>query len=309
MLQNNNHRRVLNYGLLLLAILIQSCAVNLPAVRDFSKTTIAATDTFDNISDDLPKSCVRRVELTYEGQKIVTNGETVEYSDKYKRALADCNDLKINLIGIVEANDVLQAYAEALGKLASDDVVTFTTELEALRSNLGQINIRGSNPFTGARADAVFDLAGFLLNAAANGYRQKELIETIQIGQKHIGPLIEGLSAIADDYRLRILELEKDKIRRYQVELLDARDEANDESIIKVFDEKLFVTQNMIQAINEKDKAAADYQEILNKILATHTSLSKSTSELNSALLLALIQDYAKQLKPLIINIREAYSN
>ncbi len=309
MINRQISRNVSYASLLLIVFLLQACAANLPAVRDFSKTTLVATDTFNNISDDLPKSCLRRVELTFEGKKVVIEEGIVRFSEKYKQALATCNDLKISLVGMIEANNVLQGYAEALGKLASDDVATFTTELEALRSNIGKINIKGSNPFTGIRADAVFNLASFLLNAVANGYRQKELIETIQMGQKHIGPLTEGLSAVADDYRIRILKLDKDKIRRFQVGILDDLDIANEKVEKKVLSEKLFETQKMIEAIDEKDKATSDYQEILIKIVTTHTKLSEQSNNLESQALIALIQSYAEQLIPLINNIREAYSN
>src|SRR5262245_60873121 len=56
-------RRLGALASLAIIVLLQGCVANLPAVRDFSQNTIVAAASFDSIADDLPKSCIRRVEL------------------------------------------------------------------------------------------------------------------------------------------------------------------------------------------------------------------------------------------------------
>jgi hypothetical protein len=266
-----------------------------------------AADSFDRIADDIPKSCLRRVELTFEGRKVAIVSGQVEYSGEYIKSLATCYDLKNSLDGILGANEVLKGYAEALGELASDDVVTFTAELNTLRSNLNKVNLNGSNAFEGERADAVFNLARFLVNAAASGYRQRELKRTIEIGHQHIGPIIEGLIAVTQDYEA-VLRNERLKIERVQIELVDEREKTEQKGALQDIDDKLFETKRMIESTEARDRAGEDYIIVLRKIKETHDQLYQSINELNSGLLISIIQDYSRQLVPLINNIREAYS-
>src|SRR5262249_45998543 len=141
-------RRLVALASLAIIVLFQGCVANLPAVRDFSRNTIVAAASFDSIADDLTKSCIRRVELELApDEKIIVENKRVEYAPEYVTALSKCTILKNSLDGILQVNAVLKGYAEALGKLASDDAVTFTQEVDALEANLKQININGRNPF------------------------------------------------------------------------------------------------------------------------------------------------------------------
>ncbi len=72
-------------GLFLVILLAEGCAQNLPAVREFSQATVAASNSFDTISDDIPKSCIRRVdaEEDFKGERIVIVDDSVEFSKEY----------------------------------------------------------------------------------------------------------------------------------------------------------------------------------------------------------------------------------
>ena len=116
-------------GLFLVILLVQGCAQNLPAVREFSQATVVASSSFNTIADDLPKSCIRRVDAEegFKGERIVIVDDNVEFSKEYKDKLSTCDALKESLNGITAANDVLKGYAQAIGQLASDEAVTFTS--------------------------------------------------------------------------------------------------------------------------------------------------------------------------------------
>jgi hypothetical protein len=296
---------------LLFLFLIQGCVANLPAVRDFSQTTVMATSSFNNIADDLPKSCIRRVELSFPpDEKITVKGcSSVEYSTEYENALSKCDGLKNSLDGIIMVNNVLRGYAEALGKLASDEPVTFTEQTSALESSVKRININGKNPFDGPRATAVTGLAKFLFNAAVMGYRQKILEETIRIGHEPLKQIIGGLRDVAGDYQA-ILRNEKQNVVTVQNILIAQKKMTENELKLgdAEIDEKLYQTKQMIELIEAKDKAAEDYKIILEKIAGAHEQLYVSTNDLNSALLIAEIGKYSGELIPLVNNITEAFS-
>ncbi|MGH7901721.1 MAG: hypothetical protein ACRENZ_08285 [Thermodesulfobacteriota bacterium] len=306
----------LHASILFVLLFSQGCVANLPAVREFSVTTITASSTFDVIADDLPKSCKRRVEISFipsPSDKLTIEDNRVEYSTEYLDALSKCDDLETSLNGIIEVNNVLKEYAEAIGELASDDVVTFTQELDALESSMKQISINGNNPFDGPRAVAVSSLAKFLFNAAINGYRQKKLKETIQMGNEPLIEITVGLSDVASDYQV-ILRNEIQNVKALQANLiLQRKKPENEREFFKLsdaeIDEQLFVSKQMIEFIEIRVNAAEDYENILRKIAEIHEQLYLNTNNLNSARLISEIQAYASELIPLINNIREAYSH
>jgi hypothetical protein len=289
-------------------LLFHGCtAANLPTVRDFSQKTVVAAGTLDNIADDLPKSCVRRVGLEFApDEKLTIENNKVEYTEEYQAALAKCDTLKQSLNGILEVNAVLKGYAEALGQLASDDAVTFTQELDALEATLRTIDINGSNPFDGARAEAVSSLARYLSNAALNGYRQKELRETIAIGHEHLDGIIGGLDAVAGDYQA-LLRNERQNVVTHQNLIIIQRKKGGNAADL---DDKLLATKQAIESVATRERAADDYRKILAKLGETHKALyvSATSDELDSALLIAEIQKYAAELTPLINEIRVAYA-
>ena len=289
-------------------LLVHGCTANIPAVRDFSKETIVAAGTFDNVADDLPKSCTRRVGLEFApDEKLTIERNTVEYTQEYRDALAKCDSLKQSLNGILEVNAVLKGYAEALGQLASDDAVTFTAEMDALEASLARIEINGNNPFGGARAAAVSGLARYLSNAALNGYRQKELRKTIEIGQQHLDEIVGGLDDVAGDYQA-LLRNEKQNVVTHQNLIIVQRKKGGSTADL---DDKLLQTKLAIESIETRERAADDYKRILAKVAETHKGLyvSATSDELDSALLIAEIQRYVAELTPLINQIRVAYAD
>jgi hypothetical protein len=292
-------------ALFLVVVLAQGCAQNLPAVREFSQATVSASGPFISIADDLPMSCIRRVDVAFRGEKVTITDDKVEYTKAYKNQLTTCDMIKESLDGIIEANNVLKGYAEALGQLASDNPVTFTSEIDALEANLQKIDVKGNKPFESPRAAAVSGLATFLTNAAANGYGQKKLKETINVAQPYLGRLVDGLTAVVGDYR-SMLEDEKIQVEFDQTKLLRNLNNKNGEP--GELNENLFQNKLLIESIEAKQKASDDYVKILKNIADTHTKLYESSSQLNSRQLIILIQNYVQELMPLLNNLRMAFN-
>lgn len=220
-----------------------------------------------------------------------------------------CDALKESLNGITAANGVLKGYAQAIGQLASDEAVTFTSEIDALEASLRGINIGGDKPFEGPKVTAVSELARFLSNAAVRGYRQKKLKETIEAANPYLENLIDGLIAVSGDYQA-VLRGEEQQVRNVQVNLVIEGEKPENKGRIqeREMDERLFRTKREMEIIESKRKAVEDYKMVLKKISETHGELYKNKNQLNSEALIPLIQDYAKQLIPLINSIKEAFA-
>ncbi|MDA2919086.1 hypothetical protein MYX76_06260 [Desulfobacterota bacterium AH_259_B03_O07] len=323
------YQRILSVNILLLiSYLLQSCTVNLPAVREFSKATVASSSSFDGLVDDLPKSCFRRASFTLPGDKFLLEPPKfeLELTDTYSNRLLGCDKYKVSVLGIVEAQNVLQNYAEALGKLASDDVVTFSTETAALKNALQSIDIDGQNPFNDARVGATMKIAEFIFNIAVKGYRQKKLKDTIEIGNENLYELVDGLNDFAIIYT-KILESEKNTVKSYQKNVLKTeiinlnKQIDNLEKMGKRFDSlvgllevrrdqlkgEVFEAESSIILVEEKQSGAKDYMMILEKISSTHKQLYESRNDLDSQELIDLIKSYSQELIPLIKNIRHAF--
>ena len=310
------NNKIKSNGILLVSIsfalfyLLQGCAANLPAVREFSKSTIAATSFFDDIAEDLPKSCARTAEISFmpsPEDKIEIVNNNVELSTEYRESLSTCDKYNDGVNGIVNVNNVLKGYAEAIGKLASDDVVTFTQEVNALRSSLASVGA-----FQGEKAEAVVKLAEFLFNAALNGYRQNKLKETIVLAHDDLVEIIEGLTIVTSDYQAE-LSKETKNVEQIQRILINDRKKPEDHRVFKVsvseIDEMLFEFQQKLNFIQGKNQAAEDYKNILAKIKKAHEKLKVSSDQLDSQQLVLEIRTYAEELIPLINDIRKAFSS
>lgn len=308
--KNGSNKPLLASISFLLFYLLQSCAANLPAVREFSKTTVAATSTFDEIAEDLPKSCMRTVEISFmpsPEDKIEIVDNKVELSSEYRESLSACDKYNDGVSGIINVNNVLKGYAEAIGELASDDVITFTQEVEALRSSLASVET-----FQGEKAQAVFGLAEFLFKAALNGYRQKKLRETIVMAHHHLVEIIDGLTVVTSDYQAE-LSKEMKNVEQIQQILINDRKRPEDQRVFKVssseIDEMLFEFQAKLNFIQGKDQAAKDYKNVLSKIKNAHEKLKLSSDQLDSEALILEIRGYAEELIPLTNDIRKAFSS
>ena len=107
-----------------------------------------------------------------------------------------------------------------------------------------------------------------------------------------------------------MLRGEEQQVRNVQVNLVMESEKLENKGRVqeREMDEKLFATKREMEIIESKRKAVEDYKMVLKKISETNGELYKNKNQLNSQALIALIQDYAKQLIPLINSIREAFA-
>lgn len=217
----SNYALYLRFALITFSALIftifQGCAVKLQQIEEFSKSTVTASSSFGIVSNDIPKSCYRRIKLEFQKSAL-------QDPDKINTLYTDfentCQALSKSLNGINTANEILKGYAESLGKLAAEDAVDFSTELNNIETNLKNIEIKkGIKPFEqNQRFEAVSALAKFLFNLGFKAYQKELLVETIEAAHKDeaIYKLVDGLKSVISDYTLEkpdnILSLEREVI-------------------------------------------------------------------------------------------------
>ncbi|MGQ0794438.1 MAG: hypothetical protein ACT4NX_10220 [Deltaproteobacteria bacterium] len=290
---------------LITLIFLSGCAANLPAVRDFAETTLVASREFESIAADIAHSCLRRVEIDYQGYRIeISENGDVKYSEDYESGLEVCRDAGQSLEGILDANLALQGYVYALGRLASDEPATFAADIDGLKSNLAAIKIAGGSPFAGQRAESVSKLAGLLVKIAAEGYRQKRLKQTIRAANPYFGDLIGGLIDIVEDYR-DFLEDERIQLNLAQTGLARMLPKGARESA--EINDELFQNKAQLESAEAKLAAASGYQTLLGSIAETHDKIAAGANALDSAELAQYVQGYIRELLPIVKNLKRAF--
>ncbi len=294
----------------LLFVSCLGCASNILSVREFSKVAMNASDTFSSVADDIPRSCVRRVEAGNRDNKIVVRKNDVEYDEDYLRQMSTCNKLKTSVDGIARANAVLRNYVVALGSLAADDPVTFTTDVNGLKKSLDSVEINGKKPLDKMQVDSTSNLAAYLFSAAANGYRQDKLKDAIKNHEQDLEYLIEGLIMTIDDYNAE-LRSEGIQVASIQGDLVrESRKPRGQRTISDAeLNGRLFDTKRHLEMIEARKAAAKDCITVLGCISDSHKKLSKGSDELQSDEMLNMIRKYVEDLTPLMTNVRRAYSS
>lgn len=326
--------------------LLQGCAANLPAVREFSKATVLTSEPFNQVLDDIPKSCERRVDVKIVNKYEIPEGSyDVRLTDEYKDDLALCAGYEKATEKILLAHDVLQNYAEALGKLASDDVVTFNKETSDLKSSLENFKLNGTPIFQESEANAASKIAEFLFDLAVKGYRQKKLNETINMAGKpidqdpklycqsdnhdetgsNLAELINGLANFINFYKNE-LKNELNTTVAQRDNLIENFWEINKEinsyqrknrTLAILLEEKrdntkyeIIQREAQIYAAKSRLSAADAYIEILGQISSTHKEVYcySIIKQLNSPEMINEIKTYVQQLLPLLNLITITYS-
>src|SRR5678816_1031109 len=146
--------------LISMAGLLMSVACVMPeAVREFTAVATEASQQFPPLVRDLTASCVR---------KQLADRPVNELADATGEARQSCkefSDLEPSLLG---ALDVLTNYLNALNQLASNEVVSYDTQIDGFAAKVQAAGKFGDGPVT-----AIKGLAKFLFDAAASGYQRK----------------------------------------------------------------------------------------------------------------------------------------
>jgi hypothetical protein len=190
----------------------------------------------------------------------------------------------------------IQDYMNAIGALASDEVISYDASLQKLGNEIKATKMI-SDPET---ADAYQGIARILLKAATDGYRQKKLKQLIDEAnapfQKVAGALKElvgGAYLLSLTNEMEVLDLYyKDVVRQAQ---------ANDPGTEMVKD----TWRTKREELEKREKACVTYAATIGKIAEAHQALFDNKDKLNVKVTLDMISSYSQDLDDLKKKIKQ----
>jgi len=274
--------------MLALALALGACT-NLAAVREFAKTSAATAD-FAQVVRDYQASPHRQ--LVYQPEdKAAQLRELAEGRKQEARRLLDCQQIVVD-------------YMNALGDLAADDLVSVDSEIDGLTKALEDAKVIGKADSNVSKetATAAAAIAKILTRAVLNGWRQGQVCEIVSEVDPHLQEALAGLTAVLDQDLRGSLENERTAIeKRFNTWSASARangDEDGAPPISRVLlAERVLVIERMEQQLDR-------YLEVLAKIAAGHRDLVENRKSLTAKAVIAAIKEHSKDLQTLYKQIR-----
>jgi hypothetical protein len=263
-----------------------SCATP-DAVRQFVTTARDATSQFSPFVQDIPNSCIRRK---------LDERPVAEIEDAAGPATAACKedfDLAPNLLGSM---NVLANYFNALNSLASNEIVSYDTEIDGFADKL-----QAAAKFPAPATDAVKGLAKFLADTIASGYQRKKLADALKAADPHVAALTNTLGRIIGVEYVRDLDNEEDSLKnRYQDAMRS--DQHNDAVALLL---QIQWTRDF-EKLQKRKAAAADYQKALEKVRDGHKQLASRSSQWSAAELTKELGPYTASIRKLVSSFQAA---
>lgn len=276
-------------GTLLLILGTLPGCVNLGAVADFAKLSQRASQGFRGIVEDMYQSCVRSAEFD-----APANDETPE---------AYCAPWKDVQPGLLHAGAVLEEYMLTLGKLADNQVVSYGENVDALKRALTNTSLSGKPVFNPNQVEAYTGLAGFLLKAATDGYRRRQLERAIAEQNDNVQRVTEALaSVVAHDYEVRLTN-EETAVNAFRNRLERPSSKKQEPLAAEIGERE---ARARLREIAREREAAESYLKILSLIAKGHRQLYEHRKDLASKELMKLLWNDAAELGPLIPKIQKA---
>lgn len=275
-------------SVLVVALLGLSSCVDFGAVKDYAALSKQASAEYSGIVQDMYQSCRRSAEFDPPENK-----ETPE---------EHCAEWKEIQPGLLQAESTLQDYLVALGKLAGDETISYDKNLDSLKQAVDGVKLSGKPVFESKQVDAVTGIAGFLLKAATDGYRRRELERTFTAQNENVKTVTAKLKQIVGhDYEGRLTNegnaidaFVRGRLPRAPNEVLAGeigRREAQD----RLWD------------IEKKKEAADSYVKTLDLIAKGHQQLYDHKKDVGSKELSKLLRDDVSEMIPLIQSMQKAF--
>jgi len=274
-------------SILVIALFALSACLDFGPVREYAALSRQASAGYSGIVEDMYQSCLRSAE--YDPP---SNGDTPE---------THCAQWKAVQPGLLHAESTLQDYLVALGKLAGDDKVSYDKNVDALKKECESLTVSGKPVFDSTQVDAVAGLAGFLLKAATDGYRRRELDRAITAQNDNLKMVTGALKGIVGhDYETR-LENEEIAVEAFQVRL----QRAPEQSLAVEIGRR--EARRRLLDIETKKEAAGSYIKTLDLIAKGHQELFEHKKDMGSKAVAKLLWDNTSEMVPLIHSMHKAF--
>ena len=267
------------------------CA-SLAEIRDFAALSKRATEFFPVMMADMKASFIRQREM--ENLDI-----GMKLTEATRKAEEDCASHPFckNVADFTKAGKVLESYMKTMGQLAADNLTSFDDSLKAFSNELGT-----SAGISEPQRKAVQSLSTVLANAAASGYRQRQLAKTLTATDPDIAILTDCLAVIVDSYKSQI-KSEETAMRSYFQGAI--AEEGAKEPLAKILVYDRF--RRGLEELKNKQSAADSYKEFLRTIRKAHGELAQESAKLDAVQARQLAVSYMVTIDGQIQIVRKAY--
>ena len=263
----------LKTGALFLAVsfLLAAC-VDLSEVGEFAALSETANASFPGLVADIQDSCERRSNYAPE--------------DKHQEVLLHCKNLSTSKDGLLQAQQVLLNYMEALKNLSSDKTVTYGQKLDALPDALSKAGLDDN------QVKATTGLAKILIDAAIGGYRRKELGKLVGETNGDIQTLTLALKKVVSVGYATALDLEEEATKAFYETNL--KEHAKQEPLTALLVKRRWADD--LDGVQKRKSAALAYGKVMDSIARGHQKLYDNRDRWSS-------KELVKQLGPEISDI------
>ena len=269
-------------------LLAANGCVNLDDAAGLSKLSAEARVSLPRVSNDVAGTCARQNTLF----------ENTPSAERPPAAQAqDCKPYQEIANHLAKDENVLADYFDALGKLASNEPMSYDAAIEA------NVTVAGANRSLAANTAAVGNDAQSILkslaDAATKGYRSKQLGQLIQQNDPAIQSLTQALKkVITVDYALLLSNEELSMDNFYRGPMASPQPT---ERLTLILVQRQYAHDKGELEYRKDDIAA--YGKVMDDIAALHTKLKEEAARKAS------IVEIYKQVTPLVLSVNAALSD
>jgi hypothetical protein len=265
-----------------------SGCVNLDDAAGLSKLADQARIALPRVSNDVAGTCARQNTL-FENTPPAERPPTEQAQD--------CKPYQQIARHLAQDENVLADYFEALGKLASNQPMSYDATISESESAISANSALSANTIT-ASNDAQ-NIMKALADAATRGYREKQLGQLIQQTDPAIQSLTQSLKkVITVDYALLLSNEELSLDTFYKSPMASAQ---SNERLALILVQRQYAQDKTVLQSHKDDIAA--YGKIMNDIAALHTKLKLEADKKAS------IVEIGKQVAPIVKSLKTALSD
>jgi hypothetical protein len=256
---------------LALSLLLAAC-IDLSEVGKFAAISEIANAAFPGLVADIQDSCERRANYAPD--------------DRRQEVLLHCKNLSTSKNGLLQAQQVLLNYMEALKNLSSDKTITYGQKLDALPDALSKSGLDDN------QVKATTSLAKILIDAAIGGYRRKEVGKLVGETNGDIQTVTAALKKVIGVGYTKELELEEEAIKAFYETNL--KEHEKQEPLTALLVKKSWAED--LDGVQKRKSAALAYGKVMDSIAKGHQKLYDSRNRWST-------EELVKQLGPEISDI------
>lgn len=272
-------------SVLLAALVFLAACAPLDSVREYSAGSLATTEQVWPVAMDFVDSCERGNEY-----RITAHRQDCSEEAQASRAVAI----------VAEA---LSLYVQALGDLASDELVYYDEELDGFSAELNDLKFVQKLENSDAKVEAVSGLAKVIAKAATDRYRQSKIKEVIIAANQPLQQVTETLAGIIDSNYIFALQLESDA-RHKNLRTLEHQYSRSEPLAWEMY---LDWHDKREQLLADKKAAALELAQTIRSIGVTHEELYQRVNDLRARDLAETVRRYVKEIKPVLNQVHKAF--